>query len=101
MKQLDGETGSRLFLFRFSGSDCARSFNSCAQGEGEVLACSDAALPHDNQTGNDPESNLRSNEPEPVDVVLEQRIEKSEDGVEQARPQHRRDEATEEDRPAR
>src|SRR6266404_6877934 len=85
------EVGSPAFLSVFAGRHQTGSFNSCAQDERHVFVGYDARLPHDDDTRDDAKTNLRRHEPGPVDVAPKHRIEEADNGVQQARPQHWRD----------
>jgi hypothetical protein len=57
-------------------------------------------LAGNNDAGNNPESPLREDKPEPVNMLVEHRINDSENTVKQTRPQDGRYEASQQDWPA-
>src|SRR5215470_1350673 len=72
-----------------------------ADSERDPLPGPDSLPPGDHDPGDDPESELRDHEPEPVDARVENGIDDPDEAVEQGDPQQRNDEAGEEDRATR
>jgi len=66
-----------------------------------VLPGAHALLPGNHDASNDAESDLRKHKPEPVDALVEQWIDDSKNAVKQTRPQEGRDQASQQNRPAR
>src|SRR5215831_19058636 len=77
------------------------SFHSSADSEGQVLTRQHSRLTHNHQPRHDSEADLRSNEPEPVNMAREQWIQQAENGVKQRRPQYGSYESSQDNRPAR
>src|SRR5215468_1109954 len=76
-------------------------FNASPDGERQILPSEHARLTHNHQPRHNSETELRSDEPEPVDMAREQWIQQPENGVEQSRPQHGSDESSKDYRPVR
>src|SRR5262249_20797731 len=81
--------------------DEARRLDSGSQSERYVLARRPAGLSYDDEAGHDAKGDLRRDKPEPVDPALQLGIEQTQDRVQGPRPQDRRDESAEQDRPPR
>src|SRR5437870_6164765 len=77
----DIAAASPAFLLVLSRRNNSGGLDPGAQGEGNVLARRHARLAHNNKACDDPKRNLRSNEPEPVDVAREQRVQQAQDGI--------------------
>src|SRR5208337_5458361 len=65
----------------------ARRFDACSHGQGQVLRGPNLVLAHNYQPGYDSKCHLRRREPDPVDLLIEQRVHEPQYLVEQARPQ--------------
>jgi len=65
---------------------CSWRLNPSADGEGEILPSAYALLPGHYYAGDDPESDLRYDEPQPVNPLVEHGIQRFENTVEQTRP---------------
>ena len=61
----------------------------------------ESAEPGDRIAGDQAEEDLRSGERPPIDVLLKKRIHDAKDAVQQAGPEHGRDDASEQDGPLR
>jgi len=66
----------------------AGGFDAGADGEGDELCDGDAALTSNDETGNNAESELGSDEPDPVDAFTEKRIDEIEHTVQETGPKN-------------